>query len=101
MSNRIRIVFLIPSLTRGGAERQVLALIRGLDRSRFDPTLVLFEKQQEPDSYEALGAVERIRSLDIPAGGHFRPHRAPILLVAATRLRRIPNELRADVLHTC
>ncbi len=100
MSNRIRIVFLIPSLTRGGSERQVLTLMRDLDRSRFDPTLVLFEKQQESDSYEALGAVERIRSLDIPAGGNFRPQRAPMLLAAATRLARVLHELRADVLHT-
>lgn len=100
MPNRIRIVFLIPSLTRGGAERQVLALMRDLDRSRFDPTLVLFEKQQESDSYEVLSAVESIRSLDIPAGGNFRPQRAPMLLVAATRLARILHELRADVLHT-
>lgn len=99
MSNRIRIVFVIPSLTRGGAERQVLALLRGLDRSRFDPTLVLFEKQPAADSYDATDAVERILTLDIPAGGNFRPHRAPALLLAATRLARILHELRADVLH--
>ncbi len=98
MSNHIRIVLLIPSLTRGGAERQVLTLLRGLDRSRFDATLVLFENQ-ERDRYDALGAADCVFSLDIPAGGNFRLHRAPTLLLAAARLARMLHELRPDVLH--
>lgn len=98
MSNHVRIVLLIPSLTRGGAERQAVAFLRGLDRSRFDATLVLFENQ-ERDSYDALGAANRVLSLDIPAGGNFRLHRAPTLLLAAARLARILRELQPDILH--
>jgi glycosyltransferase involved in cell wall biosynthesis len=100
MSNRIRIVFVIPSLTRGGAERQLLDLVRGLDRTSFEPTLVLFDSDPQPDSYPIDSTVERILSLNIPAGGNFRLHRAPAMLVAATRLARLLRELRPDVLHT-
>lgn len=99
MANRIRVVLIIPSLTRGGAERQMLAFLRGLDRSRFNPTLVLFENL-ERDSYDSLGAADRVLSLDIPAGGNFRLHRAPTLLLAAARLARILRQLRPDILHT-
>ncbi|MBA3542540.1 MAG: glycosyltransferase [Deltaproteobacteria bacterium] len=42
MSERIKIVFCIPSLVQGGAERQMLQLIGRLP-ARFEPVLVLFE----------------------------------------------------------
>ena len=100
MSNRIRIVFVIPSLTRGGAERQLQELVRGLNRTRFEPTLVLFERDHQAYRYEIDSSVERTLSLNVPAGGNFRLHRAPAMLVAATRLARLLRELRPDVLHT-
>jgi glycosyltransferase involved in cell wall biosynthesis len=39
----VRVCFLIDRLTRGGTETQVLALIRALDRTRVEPTLVLLD----------------------------------------------------------
>lgn len=42
MSEPRRILFVIPSLGSGGAERVMLSLIRGLDRSRYRPELVVF-----------------------------------------------------------
>ena len=100
MSNRIRIVFVIPSLARGGAERQLQELVRGLDRSRFEPMLVLFENDRQACHYEIENSVERTLTLNLPARGNFRLHRAPAMLAAATRLARLLRELRPDVLHT-
>jgi glycosyltransferase involved in cell wall biosynthesis len=40
-SRPIRVCFLIDELARAGTETQLLALIRGLDRSRIEPTLCL------------------------------------------------------------
>ena len=37
-----RIFFLIRSLDRGGAQRQLVELVRGLDRERFEPTVCTF-----------------------------------------------------------
>jgi len=39
--NRIKVLFAIPSLAGGGAERVVTILLRHLDRERFEPALVL------------------------------------------------------------
>lgn len=43
--SRIRILFVIGSMGGGGAERQVLEILKRLDRSRFDPVLYLANKQ--------------------------------------------------------
>ena len=78
----------------------MLALLRGLDRSRFEVTLVLFEHGQSTDSYDLDDAVDRVLTLGIPAGGNSSMRRAPTLLLGATRLTSILRDLRADVLHT-
>lgn len=37
----VRVAFLIWSLAGGGAERQLVTLVRGLDRARFDPVVIV------------------------------------------------------------
>lgn len=41
----IKILFLIPDLNTGGAERVLVNILRNIDRKRFRPILVLFKKQ--------------------------------------------------------
>jgi glycosyltransferase involved in cell wall biosynthesis len=43
-NRRSRVVFVVPSLGLGGAERQVVDLVNHIDGRRFDPTLFTFEK---------------------------------------------------------
>lgn len=43
----IRVAFVIDQLGRAGTETQLLALIRGLDRSRVQPSLVLLDGEHE------------------------------------------------------
>jgi glycosyltransferase involved in cell wall biosynthesis len=43
--SKIKIAFFIPNLGGGGAERVVSTLLRHIDRERFQPLLVLFEKE--------------------------------------------------------
>ena len=38
---RVRVLYTIPELCVGGAERQLLALAKGLDRGRFDPVIAV------------------------------------------------------------
>ncbi|MHB8773437.1 MAG: glycosyltransferase [Syntrophales bacterium] len=40
-----KLLFVIPALTGGGAERVMLHLLRNIDRDTFEPGLVLFEKR--------------------------------------------------------
>ncbi|MBI3755588.1 MAG: glycosyltransferase [Deltaproteobacteria bacterium] len=42
-----RILFITPSLYGGGAERVLVLLLRHLDRSRFQPVVVLFEPEND------------------------------------------------------
>ena len=39
-AERLRIIHVVPSLSRGGAERVCVDIVTGLDRCRFDPTVV-------------------------------------------------------------
>ncbi|MGA8259744.1 MAG: glycosyltransferase [Arenicellales bacterium] len=42
----IRVLFLVPSLTGGGAERVMVTLLRHLDRSRFEPILAVVDTRR-------------------------------------------------------
>ena len=42
-SARISVTYIVGSLRDGGTERQVLQLMQHLDRTRFDPSLILME----------------------------------------------------------
>ena len=50
---KVRVCYLIGALSTGGAEGQVIELIRRLDRSRFEPLLIL----------ESSGDTERVNGL--------------------------------------
>ena len=50
-NERIRILFLIPSFKTGGAEIQLLSLVRGLDKSLFHVSVAAFYKGNELDRF--------------------------------------------------
>ncbi len=88
----IHVCFLIDRLTRGGTETQLLALIRCLDRTRVEPTLVLLDgtdaesRSLEPADCPVLRL--GLRSL----------HKPPAL-AAAARLLAFWREHRTDVVQ--
>ena len=51
----IRIVYIITSLGIGGAERQLLLLLKHLDRARFTPHLIAFFSGDLEPQFRALG----------------------------------------------
>jgi len=72
---RRRALFALPSLRGGGAERVIITILRHLDRSRFEPHLLLVE---------AVGPY----LADVPAD-------VPVHVLAASRLRRaLPDLVR-------
>ncbi len=94
---RIKIAYIIGSLRTGGAEGQLLELLRGLDRSTFDPSLIIFR----PDTRSrAEGAVEQVYSLGKPkiSGLIDRSNllKFPRFLRKARELLR---DIQPDVLH--
>jgi alkylated DNA nucleotide flippase Atl1 len=47
MSDRIRVLFAIGSLAGGGSERQIVNILRHIDRSKFEPHLYLVNRTGE------------------------------------------------------
>ena len=47
MTKKIKICFVIPTLTQGGAERVVVTLINHLDRERFSVSLMVVNMKDE------------------------------------------------------
>jgi glycosyltransferase involved in cell wall biosynthesis len=81
--DRLKILFAIPSLAGGGAERVVTVLLRNIDRERFEPVLVLAAgsgplRRHVPDDVEVveIGAKRTRGSVAglVKAVRKYRPH---------------------------
>ncbi len=96
--DKIRVCFVIPSLRRGGAEGQVLELLRRLDRDRFAPSLVVFSNFD--DSFDSRDIGANVLFLDIPAENYSA---SPLFRPAVTgliRLQRLLTEGRPEIVHS-
>jgi glycosyltransferase involved in cell wall biosynthesis len=104
MTKPANITYLIGSLDRGGAEGQVTELLRRLDRTRFQPRLILFESGTRE---RVAGLVEDVFSLDIPQEpAHAlwsRSHRAlkVFMRLCGHLLRDRPDILHAHLPASC
>lgn len=98
MREKAKIAYVIGSLATGGAERQLLELLKHLDRSRFDASLVLFDAKT---ASRAEGLVSQVFSLGIPATNNARPtvQRAMLISTALLRMVRHFRRLRPDIVH--
>lgn len=86
----IRLVFLIRSLSAGGAERQVVTLAKSLDPRRFQVTILTFYAGGDLES-ELSGSHVRLESLD-------KRGRWDLLVFGGRLLRRL-RRLRPHILH--
>jgi glycosyltransferase involved in cell wall biosynthesis len=85
-----RIAYVIGELGTGGAEYQLYELVRGLDRTRFAPTVIALSA----GGYWA----ERIGALDVPVIE--LPSRHSMEIGRLRRLRRHLRDVAPHVLHT-
>ena len=93
----MKITYLIGSLGRGGAEGQLLELLRRLDRSRWQPSLVLFDGVTGD---RAADLVDNVHALDIPSSGHSKAWaRGWKTAGAVARLTAHLRRAEPDVLH--
>jgi L-malate glycosyltransferase len=89
----VRVCFMMDRLSRAGTESQLLALIRNLDRSRVEPSLVLLDG--EDDLSRALEPADcRVLRLGVRKLLGVRAFRA------ALKLRAFWRQSRPDVLQT-
>jgi glycosyltransferase involved in cell wall biosynthesis len=89
MSAKRRVVFVVPTLRTGGAERQVIDLVNNLDRDRFEPTLFTFA---EPSDLADAIARDRVRYVARPR--QFKLDGRPVL-----HLARIIRDDRTALVH--
>lgn len=92
----LRILFLAPSLQSGGAERQLVELLRQLDPQRYRMTLVTID----PPGADAtrgfradVQALPHVRLADLGREGRFD------VIGPLRRLRRLLREERIEVMH--
>lgn len=86
-----RLLYIMGDLGEGGAERQLYLLLKGMDRQRFRPQLVVW-RFCEDDQHASL-----IRALDVPIHGF------PATLSATTKIRRLRQlvlQLKPQVVHS-
>ena len=92
--SRTKVVFSIGAMHGGGSERQMVSLLRNLDRDRFEPFLYLVYRSgplldEVPDDVKIISFEER-----------FGPQRGPGFLMHRKRvadMSRFFKEIRADV----
>ncbi|MEO8296909.1 MAG: glycosyltransferase [Burkholderiales bacterium] len=86
---RLRVLIITDEMEVGGTQRQIVHLARGLDRQRFEATVLYFrERSFLVDELERDG----IRTVHVPKRGRIDP-------AFVVRLRRAVAALRPDVVH--
>ncbi len=87
---KIRILHVIPTLDRAGAEKQLSLLVRHIDRQRFEPIVCVLTR---------TGPLEReLRESDIEL--HFVGKRGRVDPAALFRLARLVRKIRPSIVHT-
>lgn len=85
--NRHRIAWIIPTLDQGGAEKQLMLLASGIDRSQFEPIVITLTRD---GPYRAPLEASGVRVMSIHKRGKFDP----------LALRRLQSTLRDVAPHT-
>jgi len=90
-AQKINIVFVIRSIEGGGAQRQVIGLIKGLDKTQFDIALVTFYDTNT--SHSELNALGDVRWISLSKQGRWD------LLPFFWRLWKTARLLKPQILH--
>jgi glycosyltransferase involved in cell wall biosynthesis len=93
----LKVTYVLGSLRDGGTERQVLELLRHLDRKSFEPSLILMDGANAERSRDL---VEHCLVLGIPQGGNSRWFsRSARLAKTVMRMQSHFKELGTDIVH--
>ena len=86
---KIRALFMVPALLRGGAETQAIDLINSIDNSRFEKHLLVFEKE--------LDQLERVDQTEVEFHHAVRSGKFDFLFVK--KISQIIDSKKIDVIH--
>lgn len=88
-SKRLRVMFVLPSLNRAGAETQLVNLVTRLDRAHFEPHVFTFERH--------LHQLDKLKSANVPHHHHLRKSKYDFAYTRA--LAELIDSLEIDVIH--
>jgi glycosyltransferase involved in cell wall biosynthesis len=92
VKHAIKVLHIVPALTPGGAERMVVHITRGLDRTRFDVVVVSIWRKVESDLEQLLNdAGVKVVYLGKGRGFDYRMY---------ARLHRVLCDYQPDIVHT-
>lgn len=94
---RQRILLVIAGLGAGGAERQMALLARGLDRSRYDVGLLIFNSDDKINYREVVASSIWFRALGFSRG---RDTKLGIAMGLIRGIRRAVADFQPDLIHT-
>lgn len=93
MSKKIKILHILPSLSRGGAEKVCFDIVSNLDREKFSPSLLLFK-----DNGEGLAWRGKLKEASIPF--HSLKKKYKIDLKNLWQIYRTIVDIKPDIVHT-
>ncbi len=89
-SSKINILFILPSLRRAGAEVQVIDLIKGFDKTRFEIILFTFD--------ENVSLKHKLKSLNIIHVNYPRRYKFDFSMIP--EMAKVINDYKIDIIHT-
>lgn len=88
-SKKINALFMVPTLMRGGAETQAIDLINGIDDSKFDKHLLVFEKQ--------IDQLDRLDKKSVTFHHEFRSSKFNFSFIR--RISKLIDDYDIEVIH--
>ena len=89
-SKRLRVMHIIPTMKTGGAERLLLDIIKRIDQTKFEASVVIFKEKGE--LYEQL--------MKLPVHVFFIPKKWKIDFGNIWKLKNIIKNQQPDIIHT-
>lgn len=88
-SHKIKVLFILPSLKRAGAETQTIDLVNGLSSEQFEKHLLSFESEMD--------LLDRIDANSVVY--HHLPRNTKLDWALARKIGQLLNDLQIDIMH--
>ena len=93
MSKKINVLHILPNLSRGGAERVAVDILKNLDREKYSPSLLLFKDKGQGDELRAELAAAKIPIICLRKYLKIDPINLALIIQAVAKLK-------PDIIHT-
>lgn len=93
MTKKINVLHILPNLSRGGAERVAVDILKNLDQTRFAPVLLLFKDDYQGEEMRAELAAANVPIISLHKHFLLDPINLALIIRAVAKLK-------PDIIHT-